>query len=116
MHRAMPLILGGSLVKQIVIALVLGILLALVAPGAAGSVGILGGLFVSALKAVAPILVFVLVAAAIANHQSGTAAHMRPILVLYLVGTFASAIRFTDTGKRKKVITAVVAAAKVPTR
>ena len=38
MHRAMPLILGGSLVKQIVIALVLGILLALVAPGAAGSV------------------------------------------------------------------------------
>lgn len=61
MHRAMPLILGGSLVKQIVIALVLGILLALVAPGAAGSVGILGGLFVSALKAVAPILVFVLV-------------------------------------------------------
>ena len=91
MHRAMPLILGGSLVKQIVIALVLGILLALVAPGAAGSVGILGGLFVSALKAVAPILVFVLVAAAIANHQSGTAAHMRPILVLYLVGTFAAA-------------------------
>lgn len=91
MHRAMPLILGGSLVKQIVIALVLGILLALVAPGAAGSVGILGGLFVSALKAVAPILVFVLVAASIANHQSGTAAHMRPILVLYLVGTFAAA-------------------------
>ena len=91
MHRAMPLILGGSRVKQIVIALVLGILLALVAPGAAGSVGILGGLFVSALKAVAPILVFVLVAAAIANHQSGTAAHMRPILVLYLVGTFAAA-------------------------
>ena len=45
MHRAMPLILGGSLVKQIVIALVLGILLALVAPGAAKSVGILGGLF-----------------------------------------------------------------------
>lgn len=91
MHRAMPLILGGSLVKQIVIALVLGILLALVAPGAAKSVGILGGLFVSALKAVAPVLVFVLVAAAIANHQSGTAAHMRPILVLYLVGTFAAA-------------------------
>ena len=91
MHRAMPLILGGSLVKQIVVALVLGILLALVAPGAAKSVGILGGLFVSALKAVAPVLVFVLVAAAIANHQSGTAAHMRPILVLYLVGTFAAA-------------------------
>lgn len=91
MHRAMPLILGGSLVKQIVIALVLGIILAMVAPGAAKSVGILGGLFVSALKAVAPILVFVLVAAAVANHQSGTAAHMRPILVLYLVGTFAAA-------------------------
>ena len=91
MHRAMPLILGGSLVRQIVIALVLGILFALVAPGAAQSVSLLGNLFVSALKAVAPVLVFVLVAAAIANHQSGTAAHMRPILLLYLVGTFAAA-------------------------
>ena len=87
----MPLILGGSLVRQIVIALVLGILFALVAPGAAQSVSLLGNLFVSALKAVAPVLVFVLVAAAIANHQSGTAAHMRPILLLYLVGTFAAA-------------------------
>lgn len=91
MHRAMPFVLGGSLVKQIVVALVLGIIFALVAPGAAQSVSLLGGLFVSALKAVAPILVFVLVAAAIANHQSGTAAHMRPILILYLVGTFAAA-------------------------
>ncbi len=91
MHRAMPLILGGSLVKQIVVALVLGIIFACIAPSAAQSVSLLGTLFVSALKAVAPILVFVLVAAAIANHQSGTAAHMRPILVLYLVGTFAAA-------------------------
>ena len=91
MYKAMPLILGGSLVTQIVIALILGIVFATVAPAYAQSVGLLGSLFVSALKAVAPILVFVLVAAAIANHQAGTAAHMRPILVLYLIGTFAAA-------------------------
>ena len=66
MHKAMPLILGGSLVTQIVIALILGIVFATVAPAYAQSVGLLGSLFVSALKAVAPILVFVLVAAAIA--------------------------------------------------
>ena len=67
MHRAMPLILGGSLVKQILVALVLGALTAYFAPQAAVSLGFLGTVFVSALKAVAPVLVFVLVVAAVAG-------------------------------------------------
>lgn len=61
----------GSLVKQILIGLVLGILLALVSKPAAEAVGLLGTLFVGALKAVAPILVLMLVMASIANHQHG---------------------------------------------
>lgn len=60
-----------ELVKQILIGLVLGILLALVSKPAAEAVGLLGTLFVGALKAVAPILVLMLVMASIANHQHG---------------------------------------------
>ena len=69
----MRFITRGSLVGQILVGLVLGILLASIAPNAAIEVGLLGSLFVSALKAVAPILVFVLVAASIANHKQVSA-------------------------------------------
>ena len=81
-----------GLVTQIVIGLIAGILLAWLAPSAALSVAFIGKLFVSALKAVAPILVFVLVMASIANHKHGQETHIRPILVLYLFGTFAAAV------------------------
>ena len=81
-----------SLVTQIVIGLIAGIVLAWLAPAAALSVAFIGKLFVSALKAVAPILVFVLVMASIANHKHGQETHIRPILVLYLFGTFAAAV------------------------
>ncbi|MGC6231542.1 serine/threonine transporter SstT [Hafnia paralvei] len=88
----MRFITRGSLVGQILVGLVLGILLASIAPNAAIAVGLLGSLFVSALKAVAPILVFVLVAASIANHKAGQRTNMRPILFLYLLGTFSAAL------------------------
>ena len=81
-----------SLVTQIVIGLIAGIVLAWLAPAAALSVAFTGKLFVSALKAVAPILVFVLVMASIANHKHGQETHIRPILLLYLLGTFAAAV------------------------
>jgi len=81
-----------SLVTQIVIGLIAGILLAWLAPAAALSVAFIGKVFVSALKAVAPILVFVLVMASIANHKHGQETHIRPILILYLFGTFAAAV------------------------
>ncbi|HEY3984339.1 serine/threonine transporter SstT [Cedecea sp.] len=82
----------GSLVKQILVGLVLGILLALVSKPAAIATGLLGTLFVGALKAVAPVLVFTLVMASIANHQHGQKTNIRPILVLYLLGTFSAAL------------------------
>ena len=81
-----------SLVLQILIGLVAGIALALLAPQVAGNLAFVGKLFVSALKAVAPVLVFILVMASIANHKHGQQTHIRPILVLYLFGTFAAAV------------------------
>lgn len=83
---------NGSLVTQILIGLIAGVVLALVSPDAAQAVGLLGSLFVTALKSIAPILVFVLVAASIANHQQGAQARLGPILALYLIGTFAAAV------------------------
>lgn len=70
----------GSLVKQILVGLVLGILLAWISKPAAEAVGLLGTLFVGALKAVAPVLVLMLVMASIANHQHGQKTNIRPIL------------------------------------
>lgn len=81
-----------SLVTRIIIGLLAGIVLALTSPEYASAVGLLGKLFVTALKAVAPVLVFVLVIAAIANHKPGERTHIRPILVLYLIGTFSAAV------------------------
>ena len=80
------------LVTQIAVALVLGIALALAAPAAARSVAVLGDVFVAALKAVAPVLVLVLVAASIASHQKGQPTQVRPILLLYLLSTLAAAL------------------------
>ncbi|MBK5542395.1 serine/threonine transporter SstT [Pseudomonas sp. TH05] len=83
---------GISLVTQIIIGLLAGIALALLLPEVAKSTAFIGKVFVAALKAVAPILVFVLVMASIANHKHGQQTHIRPILVLYLLGTFAAAV------------------------
>jgi len=83
---------SGSLVLQIAIGIVLGVGLALVSPDIALSVQLLGKLFVAALKAVAPVLVLVLVASAIANRKASHTSQMRPIVIMYLVGTIAAAL------------------------
>ncbi len=81
-----------SLVAQIVTGLVAGGLLAWLFPEAARSVSLLGDLFVAGLKAVAPVLVFALVTASLANHKQGQPTHIRPILFLYVLGTFGAAV------------------------
>jgi serine/threonine transporter len=85
-------ITSGSLVLQIAIGIVAGVVFSQVAPQAAKSSMLLGNLFVSALKAVAPVLVLVLVAAAIANRKASHTAQMRPIVIMYLVGTVSAAL------------------------
>ena len=81
-----------NIVNQIIIAIVLGIGLAIISPDIAKSFSILGSLFVNALKAVAPILVLVLVASSIANQKANSDANLTPIIGLYLVGTISAAL------------------------
>lgn len=90
--RVLNLLFQGSLVKQILAGLIAGILLAWLAPEVAKMMSLLGNLFISALKAVAPVLVWVLVMASIANHRQGQKTSIRPILVLYLLATFFAAL------------------------
>lgn len=96
MKRTVPFLISlikqGSLVKQILVGLILGIIVAFVFPEFAKACGFLGSFFVSALKAVAPVLVFVLVAASIANQQGKTDGAMKSILILYVIGTFLAAL------------------------
>ena len=80
-----------GLVPQIIIGLMLGVLVGTISPKAGMNVGLLGELFVGALKAVAPVLVFVLVTAALVQYRKGGEAKIKPIIILYLVGTFAAA-------------------------
>ncbi|WP_433851086.1 serine/threonine transporter SstT [Stenotrophomonas nitritireducens] len=87
-----PSFRAPSLVVQIIIGLLAGIVLALAWPQGARAAGLLGTVFVSALKAVAPALVLILVTASIANHQQGQKTHIRAILLLYVAGTLAAAL------------------------
>lgn len=85
-------IMSGNLVLQIAIGIAAGVALALISPTAAASAMLLGNLFVQALKAVAPVLVLVLVASAIANRKASHTGQMKPIVAMYLVGTIAAAL------------------------
>ncbi len=85
-------IAAGNLVLQIAIGIVAAVLLWWMSPEAAEAAMLAGTLFVAALKAVAPVLVLVLVSSAIANRQASHSAQMRPILLMYLIGTVAAAL------------------------
>lgn len=78
-----------SLVKRIICGLVIGILLGLTVPQVT-VISILGDLFVSALRAVAPLLVLFLVMGALAHQGNGTRSNMKQVIFLYLFGTFVS--------------------------
>ena len=98
--RLVHFLFQGNLVKRIAIGLILGLLVALVNPSIqqtldfnlASNVGVLGQVFVKALRAVAPILIFFLVMAALANKKVGSKSNMKEIIVLYLLGTFLAAV------------------------
>lgn len=80
-----------SLIVRILIGLVIGAVLGFILPGATW-IGEFGKLFVDALKAIAPILVFVLVAASLANSKGGSMAKFRTVIILYLLSTLLAAI------------------------
>lgn len=80
-----------NLIKRIGIGMTIGVILGLFVPNVSG-IGLLGDLFVGGLKAIAPILVFALVANALSQHQKGQDSNMRTVIFLYLLGTFAAAL------------------------
>ncbi len=90
-----------SLIKRIIVGLVIGVVLALLMPaavvdgndilmGVSEFIALLGSLFVSALKAVAPILVFFLVISALANARA--AGTMKMVIVLYIASTLIASL------------------------
>lgn len=91
---------NNRLIWQIITGLILGSIIGQIAHSAQsgfmnsviGITGIFGSLFVGALKGIAPFLVFILVTAAITKQNGQTKTNMRPILFLYLLGTFGAAL------------------------
>lgn len=80
-----------SLILKIVIGMIIGAILGLTLPQLTG-LSILGTLFVGALKAIAPVLVFVLVISALTQARSGIGRQFRTVVVLYLLNTFLAAV------------------------
>lgn len=80
-----------SLILRIVIGLVIGIILALTVPQAT-AISILGNLFVGALKAIAPILVFFLVMSSLAQATNGIGKRFRTVIFLYMLSTLLASI------------------------
>lgn len=86
---------GVSLILRIVIGLAIGVALALLIPDAKNNaewIGIFGDLFVGALKAIAPVLVFVLVVSALAQSNEKLGKQFRSVVILYLISTFMAAV------------------------
>ena len=81
----------SSLILKIIIGLVIGAILGVLVPQW-NFIGFPGKLFVSALKAIAPLLVFVLVASAISKAKSGIASRFKTVIILYLFSTFLAAV------------------------
>ncbi|MCK0513742.1 serine/threonine transporter SstT [Anaerobiospirillum sp. NML120448] len=79
-------------IMQVVIGLILGVILAMIIPGDKTVLPAFGSLFVSALKAMAPILVFVLVSSAIAGHNKGTKTNMKPVILVYFFSMIFASI------------------------
>ena len=80
-----------SLVKRIIMGLIAGLILGLVVPQAT-PIGMFGKLFVGALKAVAPVLVFFLVMHALSTTSEGQKSNMGNVIMLYLLGTFLAGL------------------------
>lgn len=80
-----------SLILRILIGLIIGAVLGLLFPQAAW-VSLFGDIFVGALKAIAPILVFVLVISSLSRANSGIGKKFRTVIILYMLSTFLAAI------------------------
>lgn len=79
-----------NIIMRILIGAVIGTILAILFPNIGAPITILGDVFLNALKAIAPMLVFVLVMSAIANHDDSGKSNVKSVLKLYVVVTLAA--------------------------
>ena len=80
-----------ALVKRILVGLILGAILGIAAPGAS-AVSILGDVFVGALKAIAPLLVFFLVISSLCNAGKSHGGVIKTVIILYMFSTVLAAV------------------------
>ena len=80
-----------SLIAKILVGIVIGAVLGLLVPGATG-IDLIGTMFVRALKAIAPILVFALVISSIANAGKGNGQQFRMVTIMYMLSTLCAAV------------------------
>ena len=80
-----------SLIIRILVGMIIGAILGVAVPQATG-IAILGDLFVGALKAIAPVLVMVLVMSSLANTKEGHNGNMTTVIVLYMLSTIIGAM------------------------
>ena len=88
----------SNLMIRILTGVIIGAILALISPKMNG-ITFLGTLFVGALKAIAPILVFILVTSSISKAQEGLGNKFRKIILLYMMSTFIAAIIAVFAGR-----------------
>ena len=100
---------GLSLIFRIACGLVLGVILGLCFPNAS-VIGILGDIFVGALKSVAPILVFFLVISAVANASNTVSKRFRTVVFLYILSTLLASVLAVVASKLFPVSLQLVAA------
>ena len=81
----------NNFILMILAGMAAGIVLALLLPGAS-AIGLLGTVFVGALKAMAPLLVFLLVCSSVANIQSGVKSRFATVIALYAISTILAAV------------------------
>ncbi len=98
-----------SLICRIACGLVLGVILGLCFPNAS-VIGILGDIFVGALKSVAPILVFFLVISAVANASNTVSKRFRTVVFLYILSTLLASVLAVVASKLFPVSLQLVAA------
>ena len=91
LHRIILTWKKTNLIKRISLGIICGALLAVLFPQAS-AIGLLGEIFVGGLKAIAPLLVFALVANALSQQKKGEKSNMKTVILLYLLGTFAAAL------------------------
>ena len=80
-----------SLILRIVCGLVIGVILGLVVPQATG-IAILGDVFVGALKAIAPLLVFFLLISALCHAGKSHGGIIKTVIIMYMFSTFLAAL------------------------